>query len=210
VTADSPPPAAPRYKLRWYQYSLRTLMLVVLLVSIGMSYVAVTIQRQRRQGEAAKAIRQAGGVVGCSPTWLGNLLRDYSLLDVDCAYLGSSTTDAGLANLEELKGLQLLFLEDTQITDAGLAHLHGLKNLLTLSLNGTKVTDAGLVHLEGLSELRSLFLRNTRMTDAGLEHLRGLLSLRSLELSGTNVTDEGVKTLCEALPNLEVGGPHGR
>ena len=56
--AEKKPP-----KLRWYQYSLRSLFLLTLLVAIGMSYVAVTMQNQRKQKAAAEAIEKAGGTV---------------------------------------------------------------------------------------------------------------------------------------------------
>ena len=48
---------------RWFQYSLRTLLLLMLLVSIGMSWVAVRMQRARRQREAVKGIERLGGGV---------------------------------------------------------------------------------------------------------------------------------------------------
>ena len=48
---------------RWFQYSLRTLMLVVLLASIVMSWVAVEIQAAKRQREAVEAIVKLGGEV---------------------------------------------------------------------------------------------------------------------------------------------------
>ena len=38
----------------------------------------------------------------------------------------TKVTDAGLANLTGLVGLQLLGLSDAQVTDAGLAHLQTL------------------------------------------------------------------------------------
>ena len=35
---------SPVHKLRWFQYSLRSLMLLVLLVSLGMSWVAAPLR----------------------------------------------------------------------------------------------------------------------------------------------------------------------
>ena len=180
VTADQPPPAAPRRKLRWYQYSLRTLMLVVLLASIGMSYVAVTIQRQRRQGEAARAIEKAGGKVESERTWLGRLLRDDSLVRVTEVELGRETTDAGLVRLQ------------------------GLRQLQWLVLSNTRVSDAGLVHLQGLRQLQGLWLANTQVSDSGVVHLQGLRQLYQLDLANTKVTSQGVKKLRQALPHCRI------
>jgi len=51
----------PRARRRWYQYSLRTLLLVMLLASVGISWFAVKMQRARKQREAVEAIRGLGG-----------------------------------------------------------------------------------------------------------------------------------------------------
>lgn len=63
-------------------------------------------------------------------------------------------------------------------SDAGIAHLKGLKGLQRLRLSGTAVTDAGLAHLKGLSNLEHLFLDGAQITDARLPHLMGLSLLR--------------------------------
>jgi hypothetical protein len=56
-------PDLSRPKLRWCQYSLRTLLLGVLLASIGMSWFTPRIQRARKQREAVEAIERLGGEV---------------------------------------------------------------------------------------------------------------------------------------------------
>ncbi len=56
----------------------------------------------------------------------------------------SSITDAGLADLRPLTGLQKLDLVDCQITDAGLHHLTGLTQLQELDLSLTDVTATGV------------------------------------------------------------------
>ena len=50
-----------RPKLRWYQYSLWSLFVLTTLVAIACSWLAVTIQDQRKQKAAADAIQHAGG-----------------------------------------------------------------------------------------------------------------------------------------------------
>ena len=54
-------PVSPR--LRWYQYRLRTLFLLMLAVALGMGLVAVPLQKAWRQKAAADGIRKLGGVV---------------------------------------------------------------------------------------------------------------------------------------------------
>ena len=121
VTASEPQPAGPPRKLRWYQYSLRSLFLLTLVVAIGMSWLTVTMQNQRREKAAAEAIEKAGGGVKCEPTWLGKLLRDESLVNVvEVQLIGTADTDARLIHLEGLSQLRVLNLKNSSVTDAGL------------------------------------------------------------------------------------------
>jgi hypothetical protein len=206
----SPTAAQKPQKLRWFQWRLRSLFVLTLLVAIGMSWLTVTIQCQRKQKAAAEIITNGGGTVSSRPTWLGKLLRDDSLIAVTVVNLSGvefvggkpPTTDDVMPYLEGLDQLQELLLDETQVTDAGLAHLHGLSQLQTLDLAFTHVTDAGLVHLQELSQLRSLNLAVTPVSDAGLAHLHGLSQLRSLVLHGTKITDAGLVHL-EGLSQLQ-------
>jgi len=197
-------PREPR--LRWFQYSLSTLLLAVLLVSIGMSWVAVRMQRARREREAVAAIVKLGGQVRYDyqvpqsgnplpgagppgPAWLRKLLGENFFVTVVGVHLeNSSCTDADLEYLAVLTQLRSLELDGTRVTDAGLERLTGLTRLQELGLDGTLVTGAGLKHIEGLTQLQLLDLGGTRVTDAGLEHLKGLTQLQTLDLSQTEVT----------------------
>jgi hypothetical protein len=217
---------------RWFQYSLRSLMLVMLFTSLGMSWFAVRMKRAREQKAAVEEIRKLGGLVAYEyhgPAWLQSSLgvdffgtvcgvslvrspvtdagleRLKGLTQLQMLTLeGPQITDGGLENLEGMSQLESLCLSDTKVTDAGLKHLRVLTKLQTLYLKGTLVTDAGLEHLEGLTQLPRLWLNRTRVTDAGLDHLKGLTQLRWLDLSVTRVTDEGVKRLQQVLPNCKI------
>jgi hypothetical protein len=89
--------------------------------------------------------------------------------------------------------------------DPDLAELCELRGLEILDLSWTRVTDEGLRCVGDLRQLRRLPLFNTSVTDAGLRHLEGLGRLEHLDLRGCpNVTAEGVRRLREALPGCEV------
>ncbi|MCP4451362.1 MAG: hypothetical protein GY809_07870, partial [Planctomycetes bacterium] len=120
------------------------------------------------------------------------LAREIATKKIPGLWLDRSTSDADLAHLKALTGLQMLYLAETKITDAGVVHLKGLTELQKLYLSETKITDTGLMHLKGMAELRTLHLANTKITDAGLVHLTGLARLRELELSATAITDAGL------------------
>jgi len=211
MSVADPQPTAPKPKLRWFQYSLRTLLVVVTLFAIPCSWLAVKRQQARREREIATEIEKMGGTMilwsePSAPAWLRRLLGDDFSSHVRRVVLlgGLKITDARLEHLEGLNYLQTLYLNAPQTTDAGLEHLKGLSQLQVLSLFNTKVTDAGLEYLKGLSQLQWLNLDYTHVTDAGLEHLKGLSQLKELYLGQTKVTDAGVKKLQQALPNCKI------
>jgi hypothetical protein len=200
-------PTTPKPRRRWLQYSLRTLMVLMLVFGCGLGWLVSKIKLVREQTEAVKAIGELGGRVEYEPasggmartavTWVGKLLREDWSMDVRAVFYFGSTqvTDAGLSHLRGLTQLQELHLGSTRVTDVGLEHVQGLTQLKKLSLNSTPVTDAGLEHLRGLTQLQCLWLDSTQITDAGLSHLRGLTQLNLLSLDGTQVTDAGLSHL---------------
>lgn len=225
---------APKHRLRWYQYSVRSSFVLTVLVAIGGSWFAVRKQGVERQRVAVRAIEETGGFVvydyqrdGAAgwianprprgPGWLRAWLGDDFFSNVVAAHVKS---DAELEYLNEFpRLLELTSIRTTTIssgalvfegwvargvTDEGLGRLAGLRQLRTLHLNGSQITDAGLQHLNRLPQLQLLDLSDTRITDAGLEHLRGLRPLERLNLTRTKVSDDGVKRLEEALPNCEI------
>ena len=120
----------------------------------------MTIQRQRRQGEAARAIEKAGGKVLSKPTWLGILLRDDSLVEVnDVEFLGRPITDADLVRLQELHQLKVLASTTQMSPTPAWCISEGLSQLEWLWFHNVNITDAGLAHLEGLSKLERLALK---------------------------------------------------
>ena len=78
------------------------------------------------------------------------------------------------------------------------------KVVISVDLNHTNVTDAWLENLSIFFRLQSLDLRTTKVTDAGLVNLKGLSQLESLYLERTNVTVAGVNDLQEGLPNCTI------
>lgn len=95
-------------------------------------------------------------------------------------------------------------LTSKKVTDADLAAIAGLPGLENLQLAFTPVTDAGLAHLKEASTLRVLVLWDTKVTDRGLAHLSGLTKLSILNVKGTQVSATGIDALKKALPKLDV------
>ena len=194
-------PRPKRRTRRFLQFSLRALLVFVLLVSVGMSWFAVKLQKARRQREAVEAIEKAGGWVTydyqfnypigstqptpepAGPTWLPRHFRDDLFAEVVGVYLPTILDDETAQLLKRFPRLPQLHI-DTSINGAGLENVKELTNLQVLNLWGHKVTDYSLEQLEDAS------------------------SLRGLNLVSTQVTPEGVKKLQEALPDCEIVSIH--
>jgi hypothetical protein len=209
---------------RWrFQFSIRSLLLLVFAAALPCSWLAVASREPKQERAAEAAIEKVGGHISwgqiwslsqprgpngelqmAEPKWLRKLLGDdffSGVFQADCENI--PITDADLEYLEAMSYLYDLSLNNTDVTDLGLKHLKGLSNLIILRLNKTPITDSGLERLKGLHELRTLGLAGTQITDIGLEHLKGLSRLRWLDLRNTKVTDKGVKKLRQELPDIQ-------
>ena len=212
ATSDAVPRGPRR---RWMQVSLRTLLILVTLLSIGLAWFVSRGERQRR---AVAALEKVGGVVFYDspdfplyerpPDWARWIPRDYfeNAYAVDMSE--SEVTDAGLTHIQSLTCLEYLNLTATQVTDVGLARIQGLIRLKELDLTGTQVTDVGLAHIQGLTRLEQLDLTDTLVTDAGLAHLQRMDQLKELDLYDAQATDAGIAKLQRMLPTCEIWYSH--
>ena len=195
---------------RWFQLSLRTLFLLMLLISVALGWLAMVIRRGRQQRHAVAAIQNLGGhVFYYEPStafqkskWLNDWLGTDALLSPKGVNAANTTVnDASAANLKGMTKLRNIWLPSTHIHDAGLVNLAGMTELKQLQLSNTAVSSAGLVHLIRLTQLEVLHLDSTQVDDAGLVHLKGLAKLRHLDLSNTQVSNAGLVHL-QGLTNL--------
>ncbi|MGA2035645.1 MAG: hypothetical protein ABSG68_25635 [Thermoguttaceae bacterium] len=158
---DARPP-----KRRWFQYSVRTLLLLLFIPCICFG---VKMERAGQQKAVIEEIENLGGLV-----WY-----DYQF-NVDDIPNAEDAQPPGPPELRWLLGddffttVTKLDLTQTEINDAGLKRLEGLTGLQSLSL-GDRVTDAGLEHLKGLTQLHALNLQATKVTDAGIQGLQKAL-----------------------------------
>jgi internalin A len=180
---------------RYLRFSVRALIVLVLLIGAGLGWL---VHQAHVQRDAVAAIREAGGAVRYdwewsngnslpggepwAPRWLVNLIGVDYFGHVTAAvshHMSAATSDAIIVQVGRLTRVWSLNLHDSCISDSGLVHLKGLTNLHVLLLYRTQVSDAGLVHLKGLTNLSALQLDGTQVTDAGVEELkRTLPSLR--------------------------------
>jgi hypothetical protein len=214
---------------RWYQITLRTLLLWVAIAGVAFGWCAHLIRQASQQREVVEKLRALGAIVRYDyeydsagqfamapelpgPAWIRKLFGVDLLANVVSVYLDASPiTDADLKDLRSFDNLQRLSLDRTRITDAGLVHIAKLHCLTSLELSDTDITDAGLAYVEGLTKLERLWLEGTRINGSGLVHLHGFYELQSLRLDHTHVSDDalmhllGLKKLVELwLQNTKV------
>ena len=213
-----------RVTRRWRRYlrlSMRTFIVVVLLVGGWLGWIVRTARIQR---EEVAAITRRGGVVEYDSGWTDNqtlqpqdpgaLDRLVSAIGVDyfsnatVVYIGMLCTEEKMSHVAKLAALRSLSLRTTRPANGALAHLNALTKLSELDLGFATICDADLAHLERLGNLSKLDLGVTDVTDAGLIHLKGLTNLSNLNLTATHITDQGLIHLrgLKNLSTLNLGG----
>ena len=124
-----------RNPLRWFQFSLRGLLIAVTLCAVPCSWLAVRLRHAKRQREAAAEIEKLGGKISWSEPsgteWERSLLGDDLFHDVE-----------------------FVDLQHTQVTDEDLVYLKPMRHLKCVNLCWTTITDDGLQHLMGLEAPR--------------------------------------------------------
>ncbi len=216
---------------RRLQFSLRTMLLAMLVVALLLGWLGEKAKVARRQQRAAEAILAIGGHVQYAyqrvlwtasttprpavareppgPRWLRWMLGEHFFAQAVLVWLPSEVTDDDLAHLDDLPYLTDLGLPCAEVSEAGLRHVWKHHGLRLLSLRGVPITDADLVHLRSLNELQSLDLSHTPITDEAVQTLRRLPNLRGVELEGTHVSREAARDLpfLGAYPEDEVWAP---
>ena len=108
-------PTTPKPRRRWLQFSLRTLLVLMLVASLPMSWLAVELRRGRQQRAAVLAVQKMGGDVRyerdasgrlrTSVPWLMGLLGEESHANVHVVGLfNRPVTYSDLIHLRRLVG----------------------------------------------------------------------------------------------------------
>ena len=106
------PPSTPKPRRRWLQFSLRTLVVLMLLLGAGFGWLAHEVDRARTQQKAVAAIEKLGGRVECEAVsggmirtavaWLGKLFGEALSGDITQVCLdGTQVSDAGINGLKK-------------------------------------------------------------------------------------------------------------
>jgi hypothetical protein len=200
---SSPVPSKP--KLRWYQFSLRTLLLFITLFACACSWFAVKNQQAKKQKAAVEKLRSFGYTI----------CYDYEHYSTEQGYDKTPPTPQWILNFTGIdffynvysvghaKSLPAYHKQKTPaLTDADMAIFEQLPQLRCLYLNNyygspPEITDLGMAQLEKLRFLELLSLTETSVTNESLKHIKTLTNLEYLYLNDTPVTDEGILVLRE-------------
>ena len=170
----------PKPKRRWYQFSLRTLLVVMAVSCVAFAWIGVRMHRARGNREESAVRRRL-----CHDA-VAEVVAEIEKL--------SGVVTVWQVELRPQTWLEMRFDDPGDPDDPV-----GVWKVTFVNFDRTKVADADLDGLKGLTDLEALDLGGTQVTDVGLEHLIELTHLQHLNLTGTNVTNAGVKKLQQAL-----------
>ncbi|MCE9606492.1 MAG: hypothetical protein K8U03_16485 [Planctomycetia bacterium] len=172
----------PRFQIR-----LRTLLLLVVVVSIPVAWYGHRWREEFRRNSVVAYLVGRGATVSSLPSLSGPTF-------------GVVFNEAELrthAGSTALRSAPKLTLEDFE-------QLRLLPVLSYLTIEGNLLTNEALGEIGTLDRLRRLQISHCTLDDEQLQVLAGLTNLKTLDLEATQVTDDGVARLCAKLPGLVV------
>jgi hypothetical protein len=142
---------------RRLQFTLRSLLILTLLVSLPLGWMAFRRAQVQRRWKRYHALKTLGGEIDLHFANRGERLE------------GDGADDSPPWHIIAVR------LPKSRITNAELALVESLSTLKELDLSGTKISDEGLARLGRLDRLEQLDLRDTRTTETGVSQLKKLL-----------------------------------
>ena len=154
--------------LRWYQFSLRTLLLTTLLLGCALAPIVHYRRKSRNESLARNAVVRLGGTVYTyyvprrRARWTEAILGDDSWGHIDLVdFRYREVTNADIRHLEAFAELIELRLDNALVTDTGLKRLRGLKHLRYLTISDTFITESACNELQrSLPDLKITIVRS--------------------------------------------------
>ena len=203
--AESEKPTSRRSRLPRFQFSVRTLLVLITLAALGLG-LGVRAWQRRRDLETIRGEMQGGvsytfevdpktgefldDAVPPGPQWLRECVGEPRYEDLFCNVYGIAIGRYVTNPLRRTPPKDEL----SPITDKHLEQLGKMLPRLTrlralAVATSSKVTDVGLAHLQGVAQLRILDLNESQLTSAGLQYVANSGDLEFLQLRATPVDD---------------------
>jgi hypothetical protein len=195
-------------KRRWFRFSLRTMLVVMLVFGSLMGWVV----RERRESHLQRALAMELRAKGWNAEFIGRYHTfEYAADDqgwwrkLATQVLGEQVDFVDVScrsvTLDDLKPL-LLFKDATNLNLSpsslrNLGELPKFTHLVSLNITGTRVTD--LQPVSGLKQLKYLKIGATQIRDTA--PILGLQNLVELDVTETPITQEQIDSLQRALPH---------
>jgi Leucine-rich repeat (LRR) protein len=148
------PRATRRPRRRWWQFGIRGLLLLVLVVAIGLFLVRQRLQPYWQQQHVIAVVEELGGTyqtIEVTDWWLSRLGSTHNVTRIDLP--DCDDPDAYLAKVADLPAIEILVVGGLAFTDEHAQRLHATRSLRGLVLDSTSVSEEGLVALRAaLSE----------------------------------------------------------
>ncbi|MBN2296155.1 MAG: hypothetical protein JXM70_27235 [Pirellulales bacterium] len=206
-----------------FQFRLRTLMLVTLLLAIFFGSLGSRLHEALHVRQICEKLVRSGasvdrwGLVVLYVGWHKDTHPPTNdvlaiLEDLDCVtwigIFGPQITDEGLRHFRTLTTLQILNLDKTIVKGKGLEYFTSLERLEELTLRESAIDDTGCVHLAGLTGLKYLELDKTKISGTSLGHLAEIQTLTVLSLDYAPITDGGLQQIgkIKSLKRLNLNG----
>lgn len=194
------------HRRRLFQFSIRTLLIVMTLTAIGLAFWTGVYQRVRDQKTANARVLDLGGKTKFRQTrrvwpWVQKLVGDDFFQEIIAIDLDKTlVTDADLELLGKLRGMRSLSLKGFSLSDPERTLAYN-PNLLP-----SQISSAGIRRLGNLERLKLLNMSWTKIDDGVVPTLCQMRSLQEVDLSYTAVSGAGLLRLREELPACKLRG----
>ncbi|MFO0884901.1 MAG: hypothetical protein U0894_12065 [Pirellulales bacterium] len=207
----------PTQQRQWFQFSLRTLLLMMLVFGCGLGWF---MAKRRQAQQAWKRIEEAEkldidliavddnramGGIHHEGTWLEEWLGIALPSPLGSAVVKTSRNlTPELQELAKFPELTYLWLEVENLTDEQLAPFAGEKRPTTLQIGWSPLRGTGLAYLAGNDSLEDLRLLHCEyLTDEAIYSIPKLPSLTQLTIENCPLTGVSLGHLATACPNLK-------
>jgi len=197
---DAPPkPVNPKPRRRWFRFSLRTLLILTVVLSVAFGWLGSILVRVRHQRRIIADVQMYGGSIIYEHQLINHNLVDHHAPLPGPTILRVLLGDDAFAHVEVVSLLWGKPVDDVMVER--LSELPQLKHIVIF--DGSNITDQGMQHFEPMSNLQHLHVEGLSVSDLAIRRLAGLGNLRRLAL-GPNVSAKAAMALKGDLPNCEI------